>query len=212
MNKFIIAAATLLILLFGAWILWGWLSVKNIEQPKYTVTEVYETFEVRHYDSMILASTTVEGTRDESINEAFRLIADYIFGNNTVKESIAMTSPVTTVENSEPIAMTTPVNTVESEGSTTMSFVMPSQYSMETLPQPVNEQVIIEEVPEADYAVLRFSGLTPENRVLAHYQILLQALEEQGLNHAESYTLSQYNPPWTPWFMRRNEIWVQLTP
>lgn len=200
----------LILVLFVLWMLWGWLSVRNVEEPKYTVIESTEVYELRKYDPVIIAKTTVEGTRDEATNEGFRQIADYIFGNNTVKESIAMTTPVTS-QGSEKIAMTAPVTSAQDEsGSFTTAFVMPSQYTMETLPKPVTDYVKIEEVPEKTYAVFSFSGYVWDAKVQNNLDELMKALETTDLNFEDSYTLSQYNPPWTPWFMRRNEIWVEV--
>lgn len=196
--------------LFGLWILWSWVSVRNIEKPTYTVIESNDVYEVRAYEPMLIAKATVEGTRDEATNEGFRLIADFIFGNNTVNEGIAMTVPVSSKE-SEPIAMTAPVTSAETEaGVYTIAFVMPSKYTLETLPKPNNSQVEIEEVSSKNYAVISFSGYAREAQVEEMKTKLFEALEQADLSFDESYTLSQYTPPWSPWFMRHNEIWVEL--
>lgn len=205
----------LVLVLLTLWILWGWLSVRNIEEPKYTVIESNDVYEIREYEPVIIAKTTIEGSRDQATNEGFRRIADYIFGNNTVNESIAMTAPVTTQgatsQSSEKIAMTAPVTSSQDEsGSFTTAFVMPSKYTMETLPKPVTDYVQIEEVPEKTYAVLRFSGYVWDEKVQNKRDMLIDALKANNVNYNDKYSLSQYNPPWTPWFMRRNEIWVEI--
>lgn len=203
-------ALIILLSLFTLWILWGWLSVRNIEEPKYSIIENTELYEIRKYEPQIIAKTTAEGTRDEATNEGFRRIADYIFGNNTINEPIAMTTPVTS-QGSEKIAMTTPVTSSQAaEGSFTIAFVMPSKYTMETLPMPVSNYVKIEEVPGKTYAVSRFSGYVSDTKIQGEVAKLIGALKADELNFNESYTLSQYNPPWTPWFMRRNEIWMEI--
>lgn len=202
--------AIVLVVLFGLWMLWGWLSVRNIEQPAYTVISTNDIYEVREYEPQLIAKVTVSGTMDSATNDGFRLIADYIFGNNTTQEAVAMTAPVT-VQNSEPIAMTVPVTSTESsDGTYVIAFVMPSKYTLETLPKPVNPQVVIEEVPSKTYAVLTFSGYTAEKKVNEKESALFEALQEDDVQNSGTATLSQYNPPWTPWFMRRNEIWVEL--
>lgn len=202
--------AIVLVVLMGLWVLWGWLSVRNIEQPAYKVLSTNDIYEVREYEPQIIAKTTVTGTMDSATNDGFRLIADYIFGNNTTQEAVAMTAPVT-VQNSEPIAMTVPVTSTESsDGAYTIAFVMPSKYTLETLPKPVNSQVVIEEVPSKTYAVLTFSGYATEKNVAEKEKTLFDALKEEDVQNKGTATLSQYNPPWTPWFMRRNEIWVEL--
>ena len=199
-----------LVVLMGLWVLWGWLSVRNIEQPAYKVVSTNDIYEVREYEPQLIAKTTVTGTMDSATNDGFRLIADYIFGNNTTQEAVAMTAPVT-VQDSEPIAMTVPVTSTESsDGTYTIAFVMPSKYTLETLPKPVNPQVVIEEVPSKTYAVLTFSGYTAEKKVNEKESALFEALQADNIQNSGSATLSQYNPPWTPWFMRRSEIWVEL--
>lgn len=209
-KKLFMILAIVLVVLFGLWMLWGWLSVRNIEQPTYTVISTNDIYEVREYEPQLIAKVTVSGTMDSATNDGFRLIADYIFGNNTTQEAVAMTAPVT-VQNSEPIAMTVPVTSTEgSDGTYTIAFVMPSKYTLETLPKPVNPQVVIEEVPSKTYAVLTFSGYTAEKKVNEKESALFEALQADDIQNSGSATLSQYNPPWTPWFMRRNEIWVEL--
>lgn len=201
----------LLVVLFGLWMLWGWLSVRNVEEPNYSVVSTNDTYELREYDPVLIAKTTVEGTMEEATNEGFRRIADYIFGNNTKSEGIAMTAPVTVEDQGEPIAMTVPVTSTASEaGSYTIAFVMPSKYSLENIPKPNNSNVVLEEVPSRTIAVLTFSGYVTEAKTNENKARLLEALTLNGLTNDGTYTLSQYNPPWTPWFMRRNEIWIEV--
>lgn len=200
----------ILIVILLLWVLVGWLSVRNIEEPNYEVISTEYAYEVRTYDPVLIAKTTVEGTKDEATNEGFKRIADYIFGNNIASESIAMTTPVT-AQNSEPIAMTAPVTSLESgDGEYTIAFIMPSQYTMDTLPKPVKNNVILEEVPAKTYAVIKFSGYMTSAKEQRKKQALVDALEADGKAFNYSHILSQYDPPWTPWFMRRNEIWLEL--
>lgn len=199
-----------LVALFGIWVLWGWLSVRNIEEPKYSVLSETDTYEIREYSPQLIAQTTVDGAMDDALNEGFRRIAAYIFGENSVKESVAMTAPVTTQKNEE-IAMTTPVQSTETEsGRYTISFVMPSKYTLDTLPRPLNDQVLIQALPAKTYAVLTFSGYATENRVAKEMETLQNAVQTDELSLLAEPILSQYNPPWTPWFMRRNEIWIEI--
>ena len=199
-----------LVVLFILWILSGWISTRGVEEPKYEVISTHDEYEVREYEPVIIAKTIVTGTREEATNEGFRRIADYIFGNNIVSESISMTAPVT-AQNSEPIAMTTPVTSLESKsGEHTIAFIMPSEYTMGTLPKPVKDNVLIEEVSEKKYAVIKFSGFMSDKKEQSNKQELISALESDGVDFKLQHTLSQYDPPWTPWFMRRNEIWVEV--
>ncbi|BDW12031.1 heme-binding protein [Polynucleobacter sp. SHI8] len=163
----------------------------------------------------MIAEVMVEGTRDEASNKGFRLIADFIFGNNegSQKESqkIAMTAPVTI----EPrkIAMTVPVTVDQSdEKNWRVQFVMPKEYSMETLPKPKNNLVKIKEIPSKRYAVMVFSGLNNPEKIENNTKQLRAWMSDKQLNAIGTPQLARYNPPWTlpPW--RRNEILIEIAP
>jgi effector-binding domain-containing protein len=186
-----------------------------IEEPKYVSSELAPPFEIRQYESMLVAEVMVEGTRDEASNKGFRLIADFIFGNNegVQKEShkIAMTAPVTV----EPrkIAMTAPVTVDQSdEKNWRVQFVMPKEYTMETLPKPKNSLVKIKEIPSKRYAVIVFSGLNNPEKIENNTKQLRAWISDKQLNAIGSPQLARYNPPWTlpPW--RRNEILIEIAP
>jgi effector-binding domain-containing protein len=186
-----------------------------IEEPKFTSSDMEAPFEIRQYESMLIAEVMVEGTRDEASNKGFRLIADFIFGNNegTQKDSqkIAMTAPVTV----EPrkIAMTAPVTVDQSdEKNWRVQFVMPKEYTMETLPKPKNSLVKIKEIPSKRYAVMVFSGLNNPEKIENNTKQLRTWISEKHLNVIGSPQLARYNPPWTlpPW--RRNEILIEIAP
>ncbi|MBX7255336.1 MAG: heme-binding protein [Candidatus Hydrogenedentes bacterium] len=206
----------LVLLLFGAWIGVGYASVAGIETPKYKVAEKRDGYEIRVYEPLIVAEVTVEGPQDEALNRGFRKIADYIFGNNTKRsqqgsEKIAMTAPVLEqAAPSEKIAMTAPVLEQGQAGKHIVSFVMPSSYTMDTLPKPNNSEINIREVPERKCAVLRFSGYAPEKKSRAKKEQLLEYAKRDGLEVVGEPILAQYNPPWTPPFMRRNEVLVEI--
>ena len=144
------------VLLLGA-ALWGPI-VSNVEHPKYTLVERSGNIEIRDYAPMIVAETEVTGDRREAIGKGFRLIADYIFGNNTASKKVAMTAPVTQ-QGSEKIAMTAPVTQQGDGKSWRVRFIMPSKYTMETLPKPNNAAVKLKEVPGKRFAAIRFSGM-----------------------------------------------------
>ena len=186
-----------------------------IEEPKYVSSEIDAPFEIRQYESILIAEVMVEGTRDEASNKGFRLIADFIFGNNegAQKESqkIAMTAPVTV----EPrkIAMTAPVTVDQSdEKNWRVQFVMPKEYTMETLPKPKNSLVKIKEIPSKRYAVMVFSGLNNPEKIENNTKQLRTWISEKQLNAIGAPQLARYNPPWTlpPW--RRNEILIEIAP
>jgi hypothetical protein len=132
-----------------------------IEEPKYSVVEKEPPFEIRSYAPMIVAEVQVDGDLDGASGQGFRLIAAYIFGQNQVSEKIAMTAPVNVEEKipqSAKIAMTTPVGIESKAGKWTVSFVMPAEYTMESIPKPINPQVQLRQIPAVKKAVISFTG------------------------------------------------------
>ena len=200
-----------------------------IEEPAFEVLDKTDNIEIRQYRPFIVAETFVDGDMDAASSNGFRLIADYIFGNNQSvrgsgdkpSEKVAMTAPVSVepVAPAEKIAMTAPV-TVEPQGEVAgkgmkssrwrIHFVMPSEYSMATLPRPKNPAVALREVPGKRYAALVFSGLAGEEKVQQHTDELLAWLEAKNLRAVATPQLARYNPPWTLPFLRRNEILIEV--
>lgn len=183
------------------------------EEPKYTLIEASGEFELRAYSPKIVAETLVSGSMDNASSAGFRLIADFIFGNNTAatggNEKISMTTPVTMEPKSEKISMTTPVTMEQAQGQWRVHFVMPSEYTFETLPKPNNPAVTVREVPASNYAVIRFSGLAGEDKTAAKTADLLAWLKSRGIAPIGKPELARYNPPWTLPFLRRNEVMVE---
>ena len=190
-------------------------AVMATEEPAYTVIEQTGNFELRRYDPMIVAETFVPGSMDDASGSGFRLIADYIFGNNTVRNGgsgkISMTAPVTMAAQSEEISMTAPVSMEKSAGKWRVHFVMPSEYTLDALPRPNNPAVTLREISATNYAVIRFSGLAGENKVAAKTAELMAWLEGRGIEPLGNPELARYNPPWTLPFFRRNEIMISYT-
>jgi effector-binding domain-containing protein len=186
------------------------------EEPRYEVIKKEENFEIRRYQPMIIAEVLVTGTLSEASNKGFRQIADFIFGNNEdpikkQSEKIAMTAPVTMeADTSSKIAMTAPVTMEGSGGAWKMAFVMPSKFTMETLPKPKNSSVIIKQMPAQQVAVVTFSGWVDEEKLSAQTTRLNEWMTKNGLKSSGSVQLSRYNPPWTLPFWRRNEVWMKL--
>jgi len=182
------------------------------EEPAYTVIEKSGSFELRRYAPMIVAETLVAGSMDDASGSGFRLIADYIFGNNTVRNGgngkISMTAPVTMAAQSEEISMTAPVSMERSAGKWRIHFVMPSEYTLDTLPRPNNPAVRLREIPATNYAVIRFSGFAGEKKVAAKTAELKAWLEGRGIEPLGNPELARYNPPWTLPFFRRNEVMI----
>lgn len=188
------------------------------EEPSYTVLAQADEFELRRYDAQLVAQTWVTGDQNAASREGFKILADYIFGNNTASSGesnkIAMTAPVTmqpeTKKNNESqkIAMTAPVSMQQADGQWRVQFTMPSQYTMATLPKPNNPNITIKEIPAQTYGVIKFSGLAGSKKVAAKTEKLQSWMESQKLTTTGDPELARYNPPWTLPFMRRNEVMI----
>jgi SOUL heme-binding protein len=208
-------AVGVLVIIFGAWTTVGYVSTKGIETPAYDVLTEADGYDIREYRPQIRAEVTVSGDYGEALNAGFRKVADYIFGNNTSNAKVAMTAPVLTEGpsgDSRKIAMTAPVvHEGDVSGRThTIAFVMPGEYTMETLPRPNNPEVTLREVPSRRFAVLTFRGYATESRVTKKTAKIKSALERDGVEVSGEPTVAQYDPPWTPPYMRQNEIWIPV--
>lgn len=190
------------------WAIGSYLVIRNLEEPKFTVLEKRDGYEIREYSPYIVAETKVSGTYSRGLNQGFSAIADYIFGNNTTKTSIAMTAPVLQ-EESEVIAMTVPViNTLEE--NRTVSFVLPSKYTMDTLPLPNNPAVELREIPARKVAVLSFTWYATGSRVGNKKAELEKKLFTDSETIDGPAQVAQYNPPASFPFTLRNEIIIPI--
>lgn len=198
-----------------AWALVSYLVVRGIEEPRYTVVEETDEYEIRRYEPYIVAETTVAGPYDEALREGFSRIANYIFGNNTATEKIAMTTPVleetNTMGGSEKIAMTTPVLDTGTDASRTVAFVLPAEYSLDTLPQPNDERVTLRAVPAQTVAVHTYTWYTSGARIDQKLETLRSHLEQDGYDIRGTGQSAQYNPPLSMPLMLRNEVWFTIT-
>lgn len=188
-------------------------AVMATEEPKYAVLEKESPFEIRSYAPMIVAEVQVQGDLEEASSQGFRLIAAYIFGQNQVSEKIAMTVPVTIEDQSvksAKIAMTVPVGIESNAGKWTVSFVMPAEYTMESIPKPMNSQVQLRQIPAVKKAVMSFSGFYNSQKVAEKTLELERWMNARQLTGVGSPNFARYNPPWTLPFMRRNEILINL--
>lgn len=192
------------------WSLWGYAS-SNVEQAAYSIASKADGYEIREYPEHIVAQTTVEGAYDEALSKGFTIIAGYIFGGNTKRESIAMTAPVTAGKNaSEKIAMTAPVTAGADGDARVISFVMPKRYTLESLPIPADPRVKIVRVPAKKMAALRFSWFRSGDRIKKMEDRLLAALSRDGIETIGNPLYAGYNAPWTPPWMTRNEVLVEI--
>jgi hypothetical protein len=182
------------------------------EEPSYTSILQDAPFEIREYPSLIAAEVTVSGERSDAVSAGFRLLAGYIFGGNTRKQSIAMTAPVTQNEApNEKIAMTAPVMQSPDPAGWIIRFIMPASYTLETLPTPNDSKVRLVALPPKRVAVVRFSGLVDDNDVEQQTTLLRAFVAQQKLTPVGTPSLARYDPPWTLWFLRRNEIMLEVT-
>ena len=194
-----------------------------IEEPKYEVIVSDAQFEVRHYAPVLIAETIVEGDMDTASSKGFRLIADFIFGNNLSsdtdkKSKIAMTAPVTVEPQSSKIAMTAPV-TVEPQAAESnmktaktwrINFVMPSQYTLANIPKPKNNAVSLREVPSKYFIVHKYSGFNTVSRVQTKTDETVEWAIKRSYKMIGTPQLSRYDPPWTLPMFRRNEIMLEI--
>jgi len=205
-----------LVILF-LWLIGSWFFIRNIEEPKYEVLSKKDGYEIMEYESYLIAETTIDGSYEKSFNQGFGIIADYIFGNNTKSQKIAMTSPVIDTGSKsdsekefEKIAMTVPVINKVEGNDRKISFVMPSKYTIETIPKPNSDLVTLKEVPARKVAVLRYTWYSNEKRVEDKKQKLSEMLERDNVETVGDFYSAFYNPPLSMPLILRNEILVDL--
>jgi len=179
------------------------------ETPKYSVIKKQKEIELRRYAGYIQAEVSiVEKEYKSAIEKGFRVLAGYIFGNNVSRQKIEMTSPVQ-VSKSQKIAMTTPV-TVTGNDRFTVAFVMPSEYSLDTLPLPKDGSIHFNPIPDHTMAAIRFSGYFQQKTINKNKERLSQWLKEEGLETEGDFIVAGYNPPWVPGFLARNEVLIKV--
>lgn len=206
-KQWIFITSVILILLLGYAALGP--AMSSVEEPKYQLISAEENIQIRKYNPIIIAEVQVRGEREEAIGQGFRLLADYIFGNNKVDQDIAMTAPVTQ-QSSKKIAMTAPVKQQELDNAWRVSFTMPSKYSMNTLPKPNNEKVALHQVPSKKYVVIKFSGMNSNKNLALHEKKLQEYILENKIQAVSTPIYAFYNPPWTLPFLRHNEIMIEI--
>ena len=181
-----------------------------IEEAKYKALINENNFELRQYEAQILAETSVEGDFSEVGNEGFRRLFKYISGENRRRQPIPMTAPVDLEEFSEKIEMTAPVNQQKKASFWIVSFLMPSIYTLETIPQPIDERIHIREAPSRLIAAVRYSG-TWSRKVFEEKKAQLEGfILKNNLEMAGDAIFARYNPPFTLWFLRRNEVLIPV--
>jgi len=168
-----------------------------IEEPKYTVIEKYEAFEIRKYESFLVAQTEVSGAFDERGGKAFRILIKYISGENQKQNNIKMTAPV--IEESK-----------NDSNSAVISFIMPENFTLDSLPTPIDNRIILKENSAKNIAVLEYNGGWGEEKYKENEAILLKALQDANIKTIGKPNFARYNSPFALWFMRRNEIMIEV--
>ncbi len=179
-----------------------------IESPPYSVVGTHQYYEVRRYEPYLVAETVVRAGADDAGNQGFRILAGYIFGRNRGERRIAMTAPVaqTPVE----IPMTAPVMQAAGVGGYAVQFALPREYTLETLPVPIDPGIALRAMPSRTVAVISYSGTWSQGRYEEHLGKLQEMLKREKMNWHGEPIWARYDPPWTLWFLRRNEIWLEL--
>jgi hypothetical protein len=181
-----------------------------IEEPRYEVVQQLDGAEVREYAPCVVAQVLVPGPAEQAGKTASPVLAGYIFGKNRGARKFDMTAPVTQTAAPVKLEMTAPVTQAAAPGGYAVQFVLPSTVTLASAPEPLDPRVRLREVPGSRVAVIRYSGLWSQANYDEHLGQLVAALRAAQLPWTGEPTLARYNPPFTPWFLRRNEIWLVL--
>lgn len=180
------------------------------EEPEYRVVREFAGIEVRQYSAYTVAEVVVPGPADDAGNQAFPILAGYIFGKNKGERKFAMTAPVTQTAAPVKMTMTAPVTQTQTPGGFLVQFVLPKGVTLANAPEPLDARVQLRDIPPNQIAVIRYSGFWSESNYNEHLAKLQEALRVANLTWKGEAVYSRYNAPMTPRFMRRNEIWLEL--
>ena len=181
------------------------------EEPKYTVVKSYDAFEVREYAAYNVAEVLVPGPEADVGNQAFPILAGYIFGKNKGKKSLEMTAPVSQTPVPVKMEMTVPVTQKAATGGFfVLQFVMSSAYTLQTLPEPTDTRVKLKEMPAKKMAVIRYSGFASQSNYDKQLKVLREALSKADIISEGDPVYMRYNSPFTLPFLKRNEIGLQV--
>lgn len=182
-----------------------------IEEAEYTVLLKDNEIEIRDYSASIVAEVIINDSFEDASNLAFRKLFKYISGENSSRNKIAMTAPVSQEAQSEKIEMTAPVSQSATGQGWAVSFMMPASFTMETTPLPVDKSIKLREIPAHRAAAIRYSGTWSKKRYEEYLNILQKWVEQNNLETTGQPVWARYNAPFVPWFMRRNEILIPVT-
>jgi hypothetical protein len=181
-----------------------------IEKAKYNILEVENDFEVRQYEPQIVAETFVEGEFEAVGNEGFRRLYKYITGYNQKEQSISMTAPVNQEAKLEKIAMTAPVSQEKEGKKWRITFLMPANYTLDSLPSPLDVRVKLKAEPGRRMATVKYSGRWSKKLFEKKKARLKEFIDKRGLIQVGEPVWARYDPPFMPWFLRRNEVLIPV--
>ena len=190
-------------------------AAQALEQPQYTVIQKSELYEIRKYEPYIVAEVVVPGPESEAGGQAFSLLGGYIFGKNKGERKLEMTAPVVqtpVAAASTKIEMTAPVVQTSVQNGFLVQFMMPTAYTLATLPEPTDARVKLRQVAGKTVAAHQYSGGWSQSNYEEHLNILKNALTKDNVKVQGEPLYSRYNGPMTPWFLRKNEIWFNIQP
>jgi hypothetical protein len=200
MRRFLLALTLAAMPLFG----------HAIEEPDYEVVGKIGKVELRQYAPYVVAEVVLDTSAEAAGSQAFPILAGYIFGKNKGERKFAMTAPVTQTAAPVRLDMTAPVTQAAVAGGMRVQFVLPKGVTLATAPEPTDPRVQLREVPAGAWAVIRYSGTWSQSNYQEHLDELNAVLQASGVATQGEPVLARYNAPFTPWFMRRNEIWLAL--
>ena len=182
-----------------------------IEEPDYEVMRALAPdIELRRYAPYVVAEVVLDAAAEDAGSRAFPILAGYIFGKNKGEREFAMTAPVTQTAVPVKMEMTAPVTQAKVADGVRVQFVLPKEVTLATAPEPLDPRVRLRQEPGGSWAVIRYSGRWSESNDLEHLGELRAALDAAGVATQGEPVLARYNAPFTPWFMRRNEVWLAL--
>lgn len=191
-------------------IIMGAIDAMAIEEAQYQVIKKDNKFEIRDYAPHIIAETVVQGNIKDAGDIAFKKLFGYISGDNRSRDKVSMTAPVSQKPEGEKIEMTAPVAQQRDKESWVVSFMMPSTYTIKTLPEPEDNEITLRQVPARRMAAIRYSGFWSEEGYLRHKAELESWINKMGLTIVGVPIWARYNPPFMPWFLRRNEVLIPI--
>lgn len=186
------------------------MSDNSVAEPDYALIRKFDRVEIRQYAPYVVAEVLVDGPASKAGKQAFPILAGYIFGNNKGARKFAMTAPVTQMAAPANMEMTAPVSQVATDRGFMVQFVLPKGVSVDSAPEPTDPRVRLRQLPTHRVAVIRFSGFWTQTNYKIHLAKLQDALTAAQLTWRGEPVYSRYNPPYTMWFLRRNEIWLSV--